>query len=460
MSAPPPTTAVSGLALAAGRYRLVSPLGSGGFGRVWLARDHRLNVDVAIKEVYVPPGSTPEETAERVERAAWEARHAAQLRDHPNVVAVHDVVVERGVPWTVMQYVSGRSLADEIRQNGPVDRGLVKRVGLAMLAALGACHQAGIMHRDVKPANIMLAKDGTVMLTDFGIAKQVGQSSMTRTDLVIGSMEYIAPERARGHPATPATDLFSLGVTLYHAAEGVSPFGRGSGMASLSAVLLDELPEPVRAGERLTWVIEGLTAKNPVRRMTAHQAAAILRGGDNTTRPRPKPDPTVKDLSAAKATATPALRPAKTTTANPETHKPSAARRIMGFAAGTIVLGSIIGALAFHQQIWAYIESQFVSAAPAPTRSMESIEQGECFTIAIQVPTRRAVAKCDKTPASDLELWQVVRRFDTPTAICSPASTPSWPETFVDGIYPGDYFHRMIRPADGSYILCVQRRYL
>ncbi|MEU3505938.1 protein kinase, partial [Streptomyces hundungensis] len=120
----PPTAATPGLVLAAGRYQLTSPLGSGGFGRVWLARDHQLNVNVAIKEVYVPPGSTSEETAERVERAAWEARHAAQLRDHPNVVAVHDVVVERGVPWTVMQYVAGRSLAEEIRQSGPVDEEL------------------------------------------------------------------------------------------------------------------------------------------------------------------------------------------------------------------------------------------------------------------------------------------------------------------------------------------------
>ncbi|MEV6684734.1 serine/threonine-protein kinase [Streptomyces sp. NPDC051130] len=300
--------------MAAGRYRLISPLGSGGFGRVWLARDQQLNVDVAIKEVYVPPGSTFEETAERVERAAWEARHAAQLRDHPNVVTVHDVVVERSVPWTVMQYVVGHSLADEIRQSGPVEQELGERVALAMLAALDACHQGDIMHRDVKPANIMLARDGTVMLTDFGIAKQVGQPPMTGQDLVIGSLEYIAPERARGNPATPASDLFSLGVTLYHATEGISPFDRGSGMATLSAVLLDELPAPVRAGKRLAQVIKGLTVKDPERRMTADRAAAVLRGSEDTTTPKPRVQPksTVKKPWAGDTTTTPLLPSANT----------------------------------------------------------------------------------------------------------------------------------------------------
>ncbi|WP_159030569.1 serine/threonine-protein kinase [Streptomyces sp. CB01201] len=445
----PPTEATSGLVLAAGRYRLVSPLGAGGFGRVWLARDHQLNVNVAIKEVYVPPGSTPGETAERVERAAWEARHAAQLRDHPNVVTVHDVVVERSVPWTVMQYIAGHSLADEIRQNGPVEQELGKRVALAMLAALGACHQADIMHRDVKPANIMLATDGTVMLTDFGIAKGAGQSSMTGQDLVIGSLEYIAPERARGNPATPATDLFSLGVTLYHATEGVSPFDRGSGMASLSAVLLDELPAPVRAGKRLARVIEGLTVKDPKGRMSADLAAAVLRGSKDTTAPRTEPKPTVKKPPAAKVAGTPTPKPAGAQPAKPAaptapgTKNPSSDDpnwlRILAILVALV-------ALIFHQPIWNYVHDHYLNTTPY---SMENIKQGQCFTYSSKSwsPT-----ECSEKQPSGTGLWQVLRRFDDPTATCSPSSVPGWPAT-----YPGDESHQMFKPRDSSYVLCALR---
>ncbi|MFJ2407022.1 serine/threonine-protein kinase [Streptomyces xanthochromogenes] len=449
----PPTKATSGLVLAAGRYQLISTLGSGGFGRVWLARDHQLNVNVAIKEVYVPPGSTPGETAERVERAAWEARHAAQLRDHPNVVTVHDVVVERSVPWTVMQYIAGHSLADEIRQNGPVEKELGERVALAMLAALGACHQADIMHRDVKPANIMLAEDGTVMLTDFGIAKQVGQSPMTGQDLVVGSLEYIAPERARGNPATPATDLFSLGVTLYHATEGISPFDRGSGMASLSAVLLDELPAPVRAGKRLARVIEGFTVKDPKRRMTADLAAAVLRGSKDTTAPKPKPKPTVKEPSAAKAAGTPTPKPAgAAAAAKPAALKTSSTKNTSSGGAAVLITLAVLAAMFFNRPIWNYVQDHFLDTAPS---TMENIKQGQCFTYSRK---SWAPAECGERQPSGTELWQVLRRFDDPTATCSPSSVPGWPTKFIVNYYPGDESHRKFEPQDSSYLLCALRR--
>ncbi|WP_186382570.1 WD40 repeat domain-containing serine/threonine protein kinase [Amycolatopsis rhizosphaerae] len=280
----PPTEAAPGLTLADGRYRLLRPLGRGGYGRVWLAQDRVLGVEVAVKEVAVPPGSTAAVTAEVIERATLEARHAARLRDHPNIVTVHDVLVERGTPWTVMQYVPGRSLADEIESNGPVPLPVARRVAVAMLSALSACHEAGVIHRDVKPHNIMLAEDGTPMLTDFGIAKATGQAGMTEEGMVVGSVAYIAPERAKGQDATAASDLFSLGVTLYHAVEGASPFDRGSGMATLAAVLLDDLPEPVNAGP-LTPLIQGLTAKDPDVRWTAGQATALLDGQPPTAAP-------------------------------------------------------------------------------------------------------------------------------------------------------------------------------
>ncbi|GAA1967917.1 hypothetical protein GCM10009838_27870 [Catenulispora subtropica] len=252
---------------------------------MWLARDQTLNVDVAVKEVLVTPGATPEETVERIERAAREARSAARLRDHPNVVTVHDVVVERGTPWTVMQYVPGRSLAEQIAADGPIPRPQVKQIASALLSALAACHAAGITHRDVKPANIMMADDGRILLTDFGIAKSAETSAMTAEDMVIGSLEYIAPERAQGEPATPASDLFSLGVTLYHAVEGVSPFHRGSGVATLSAVLLEPLPAPGNAGRKLAAVIEGLTVKDPDHRLTGPEAAQLLHGAATAGRP-------------------------------------------------------------------------------------------------------------------------------------------------------------------------------
>jgi serine/threonine protein kinase len=269
-----PTEATPGLLLA-GRYELLSRLGAGGYGRVWLAEDTRLGVRVAVKELSVPAGVTAAETAERVERAVGEARNAAQLRDHPNIVTVHDAFIERGRPWTIMQYIPGLSLAEEISRSGPLSTARVATTARAIFAALGACHAAGIVHRDVKPANIMLGENGIVMLTDFGIAKRAGQTSMTAKDTVIGSVEFMAPERIRGQPATAASDLFSLGVTLYYAVEGISPFSRDSGMASLSAVLLDEIPVSARAGG-LAPLIEWLTRKDPTARPSLEEAQRLL----------------------------------------------------------------------------------------------------------------------------------------------------------------------------------------
>ncbi|KQX49429.1 hypothetical protein ASE09_21460 [Streptomyces sp. Root66D1] len=415
-------------------------MGAGGFGRVWRARDQGLNVDVAIKEVYVPSGSTSEETVERVERAAWEARHAAQLRDHPNIVTVHDVVVERGVPWTVMQYVVGRSLADEIRLNGAVSRELGEKVALAMLAALEACRDADIVHRDVKPANILLAEDGTVMLTDFGIAKQFGQSPMTAQDMVIGSLEYMAPERARGHAATPASDLFSLGVTLYHAVEGVSPFDRGSGMASLSAVLLDTLPKPSKADGRLAAVIESFTEKAPGDRMSAYRAAAVLRGqgeAEKPTPPMPKPTPTPpKPVVKAPRPAT-ARVPSK-----PEAKTGSDGWELFKGLAGLAVVVGLI----FNQPIWNYVHDHFLDTAPY---SIENIRQGQCFWDT-KAPNPM---ECDGELPADATLWQVLRRFDDPAATCSPSTVPGWPaSTGWDG------YHWQVRPADSSFTLCAEKK--
>ncbi|MFE9636321.1 serine/threonine-protein kinase [Streptomyces sp. NPDC006463] len=259
-----------------GRYRLVRPLGSGGFGRVWRAHDEALDVDVAVKEVWLPQQADSErEQASRLARAAREARNAAKLRDRRHIVAVHDVVVEEGVPWIVMHLVEGRSLEAHLRVEGPLPAARVAQVATALLKALEAAHAAGIVHRDLKPANVMLAADGDVLLADFGIAVHRADTALTVTGGVVGSAEYMAPERLNGTEDQAAGDLFSLGVTLYEALEGSSPFRRETPTATLAAVALHHPPPPQRADTPLASLITTLLAKDPADRPTIERALAM-----------------------------------------------------------------------------------------------------------------------------------------------------------------------------------------
>ncbi|WP_226899885.1 serine/threonine-protein kinase [Nonomuraea phyllanthi] len=257
-----------------GRYRLISVLGSGGFGRVWRAHDQVLDVEVAIKELQLLPGMSQAEQDKRLERTAREARNAVRLRAHENVVAIHDVVTD-GLPWIVMELIDGRSLHEHLDMQGPLPVERATQLAAGLLAALGAAHRAGIVHRDIKPANVMLSTDGKVLLTDFGIAVHTTDTTLTTTGMLIGSPEYMAPERLRGIDGLPASDLFSLGVTLYHAVEGVSPFRRNAQPAALTAVLLEEPPPPRQAG-RLGPLIIRLLDKEPHNRPTVEQALAML----------------------------------------------------------------------------------------------------------------------------------------------------------------------------------------
>ncbi|MFF2373113.1 serine/threonine-protein kinase [Streptomyces xiamenensis] len=265
-----------------GRYQLEGELGSGGFGRVWRARDNRLGVPVAIKELRLPAALPETDRAERLTRAAREARNAARLRDHPDVLTVYDVVIENDVPWIVMRLAEGGSLADRIARGGPLPVDEVAGIAQALLRALGAAHEAGIVHRDVKPANVLLTGEGRALLTDFGIAVHREDTTLTVTGALLGSMEYVAPERARGTTA-PGGDLFSLGVTLYEAVEGVSPFRRDTATETLTAVLFDPPPAPRRAG-RLASLITGLLEKDPADRPTVADALAELAGQERTLR--------------------------------------------------------------------------------------------------------------------------------------------------------------------------------
>ncbi|WP_326751884.1 serine/threonine protein kinase [Streptomyces hirsutus] len=259
----------------AGRYRLLSPLGEGGMGTVWRARDEVLHREVAVKEVRAPAGlPTPdvERMYARLEREAWAAARVADR----NVVTVYDVATEDGRPWIVMELVRGLSLAEVLEAEGPLDPQRAARVGAEVLAALRAAHDAGVLHRDVKPANVLIANDGRIVLTDFGIATVEGSSALTMTGEVIGSPEFLAPERALGRTPGPESDLWSLGVLLYAAVEGSSPFRQDTPLSTLRAIVDEELPPPCRAGP-LAPVIEGLLRKNPAERLSAVRAQQDLR---------------------------------------------------------------------------------------------------------------------------------------------------------------------------------------
>lgn len=247
--------------LVGGRYRLVGEVGSGGMGRVWEARDEQLDRVVAVKEVRLPAGSSVERD-DQLRRAEREGRNAAALADHPNVVTVYDVVVEDGVPWIVMQLVRGQSLRTAL-ESGPLEPQRVVEIARALLSALRAVHSAGIVHRDVKPGNVMLTDDGRVLLTDFGIAKSGRDETLTDTGAFVGSLAYASPERLEGEAGGPAGDLFSVGATLFHAVEGVPPFQRDSGAAMLTAILVHPLPPMRRATGNLRTLITALTAKPP-----------------------------------------------------------------------------------------------------------------------------------------------------------------------------------------------------
>ena len=257
------------------RYRLVRKVGSGGMGRVWLAHDEMLHRDVAIKEVFLPDELLQPEREELFQRTMREARAAGRL-NHPNVVAIYDVVLADNRPWIVMEMVRSRSLYEVIKSEGPLSPKRTAEIGLHVLAALKAAHGKGVWHRDVKPGNVLLADDGRVVLTDFGLATFDGDGTVTRPGLILGSAQYISPERAREGASGPASDLWSLGATLYATVEGRSPFARETSMATLTA-LATQPPDPPRKAGPLREILLGLLRKNPRHRMSADEAERLLR---------------------------------------------------------------------------------------------------------------------------------------------------------------------------------------
>ncbi|WP_033307497.1 serine/threonine-protein kinase [Streptomyces iakyrus] len=271
--------------LLAGRYRVTAALGRGGMGVVWKAVDEVLGREVAVKELRTYTDAAGPELADLQVRMRREARAAARVR-HPGVISVHDIAQVDGRPIIVMELVDGPSLDDVLRERGPLDPSEAAGIGAKVMDALAAAHRAGVLHRDVKPANILLDRSGRVVLTDFGIATMddPGDGSathLTRSGELVGSLDYLAPERAQGADPGPASDIWALGATLYAAVEGSSPFRRTSTFSTLTAIVTEPLPEPRRAGS-LAPVLQRLMDKRPESRPEADQARELLQAVADT----------------------------------------------------------------------------------------------------------------------------------------------------------------------------------
>ena len=319
--------------LLAGRYRLGEIIGRGGMGVVWHTRDDLLDRDVAVKEVIWPPHLTEGEQQAACRRAVREAQMAARLT-HRNVVRIFDIIEEDGHPWIVMELLPYRSLRDLVLEDGTLTPAQAARIGLGILAALRAAHEQGILHRDVKPANILVGPDDRAVLTDFGIARSTDTPTLTTAGVLIGSPSYIAPERARGGQSEPSGDLWGLGASLYAAVEGRAPFDRDTALASLTAVVTDE-PEPAPHAGPLWPVISGLLRKDPAERLDAAQTERMLRGIEHDSAGEPG------GLAAMLREAPAAVPPA-----GPFLPGPRRSRRPLAALAGLVALALIAGTVA------------------------------------------------------------------------------------------------------------------
>jgi serine/threonine protein kinase len=422
--------------LVAGRYRLLTTLGSGGMGTVWRARDEVLDREVAVKEVTFPQGLAEADRAVLVERTRREARAAARL-DHASAVTVYDVVEQDGAPYLVMELVEARTLADVVREDGPLTPQRTAEVGLSLLGALEAAHARGIVHRDVKPSNVMVRDDGRVVLTDFGIATSTGDSSLTSTGLLLGSPAYIAPERARGRPPEPASDLWSLGATLFTAVEGRPPYSGDEPILTVTAVVTGE-HEPFVAAGPLEPVLEGLLEKDPALRLDAAQAGDLLRrvagSRPDPTRTLPVPTPVpqartsaldlgdVRDELAAAPTAPapvpPPTRPVTRAVPPPSRPAPPAARRRPGWLAPLAVAGVL---LAGGGAAWAL--SQDGDPGGSDTADPSAASTSSPSSAASTTPPPVVEQPSSPGPTSD----------PTPEATSGPTTEPTEDGPTVDG---------------------------
>ncbi|WP_234478080.1 serine/threonine-protein kinase, partial [Streptomyces sp. MBT65] len=325
--------------LVGGRYRLLERIGSGGMGTVWRAFDELVDREVAVKQPRLPGDPEDEEFQRAAHRLYREARAAARV-DHPSAVAIHDVVIEdEQLPWIVMELVRGESL-HELLGRGPLAPADAARIGLAVLGALRAAHAVGIVHRDVKPANVLLGPHDRVVLTDFGIAHIQGEESLTASGEFVGSLEFIAPERMSGTGAGPASDLWSLGVLLYAAVEGASPFRRTTVESTLGAILAGDPPEPTRAGP-LGPLILRLLAREPEARPGAEEVGAVLEAVA-AGKGIPEPPIIVQDAEPEESSAAAAAAAAAADDPEPPPESRRPRRRSLLIALGVFLLAGLV----------------------------------------------------------------------------------------------------------------------
>jgi serine/threonine protein kinase len=353
--------------LVADRYQLRDQLGRGGMGRVWLARDEALDRDVAIKEVAPPTNLSPEEAKQLRILIDREARAAARI-NHPNVVKIFDVLQTAEWPWLIMEYVPSESLQKVVQHEGPMPPVEVAKIGLAVLEALNAAHDANVLHRDVKPDNVLLADDGRVVLSDFGVATLDTDGKNTHSGR-LGTPEYVAPERARHGISSREADLWSLGATIYAAVEGRSPYQRDSVFATLSALAVDP-PDPMRLAGPLAPVISGLLQRDPAQRTHPDRLAAQLRAvisGDRlplaATNLRPTPAP---ERLRPRDTP-PAPTPSVSDAPRPRRRRVVAALAAAGLVTAAVVVGLVLAAGAEHQSPSAG------GGTPSPSQAMSPL---------------------------------------------------------------------------------------
>ncbi|WP_426567519.1 protein kinase domain-containing protein [Streptomyces canus] len=382
------------------RFELIERLGSGGMGTVWRARDTVLGREVALKAVRPDAEASPA-VRERVMR---EARALARLND-PHVVTVHQIIEAHPHPWIVMELVPGRSLQQRLSE-GSLSPAEAATVGRQVLTALRAAHAAGIQHRDVKPANVLLRPDGTAVLTDFGIAALQGTSALTATGELVGSPEYMAPERIRGHD-DPASDLWSLGLVLYVCVEGVSPLRRATTLATLAAVLDDPVPPPVRSGP-LAPVLQALLVRDPAARPDAVQLDALLAQVERGAQPRwDRPTLTAAPVPAPPAPSAPPV-PGPTTRPDSVLPGPDHRRRSPALTAALAVL-AVVGVAGLVLTLRPFDDGESTDRAGGPPASTSATPV---------TPPRSTAAEQSPSPAAS-------SRRPSPSTPITAESTPS-----------------------------------
>lgn len=424
--------------LIAGRYRILDRIGRGGMATVWRAHDELLGRQVAVKKLHPQPQLDDDELATLFERARREARSAARI-SHPNVVVVHDVGDDEGLPTIVMEYVPSTTLADRIAAHGPVPLEEVARIGRGVIAALRAAHRAGVLHRDVKPANVLLAEDGRVVLTDFGIAQATETSNLTRTGQLVGSVDFMAPERLVGAAPGPEADLWALGATLFQAVEGRSPFLRDTVAQTMYAIAMEPAPE-VRGAGPLTPLIQGLLASKPAERLSAEDAERLLRmpAGEAGSSAAPDPAPMAgpdsgRGTDEASAAGRPAERPAPATTDLQARRSPGRSKKPVVLAAA-VVTALLIGiAVLITMPMEKNATSATASDGPLPADdpTLRSTDTSAPATSPADSSHSASSGATPPTPASSQSASQAAQEDSEPESEGKDTSTESGSGTSV-----------------------------